>query len=62
MQPIHDRMPVIPPPDLEALWLDDEIQDAAALVSLLSPYPADAWTQMGSPPSSTPLPTTGLNC
>ncbi len=28
--------------DLEALWLDNEMQDAAALVSLLAPYPSDA--------------------
>ena len=42
LQPIHDRMPVILPKDLEALWLDNEIQDAAAIVSLLAPYPSDA--------------------
>ena len=42
IQPIHDRMPVILPRDLEALWLDNEMQDAAALVSLLAPYPSDA--------------------
>ena len=42
LQPIHDRMPVILPRDFEALWLDDETQDAAAIVSLLAPYPSDA--------------------
>ena len=42
IQPIHDRMPVILPQDLEALWLDDEMQDAATLVSLLAPYPPGA--------------------
>ena len=42
LQPIHDRMPVILPRDLEALWLDNEVQDAAALVNLLAPYPSHA--------------------
>ena len=42
VQPIHDRMPVILPREMEALWLDTDVQDAAALVSLLAPYPADA--------------------
>ena len=42
MAPIHDRMPVILPRELEGLWLDPEVQDAAALTDLLVPYPAEA--------------------
>ncbi|MYB84884.1 MAG: SOS response-associated peptidase [Chloroflexi bacterium] len=38
LRPIHDRMPVILPRDLESLWLDDEMRDTAALGSLLVPY------------------------
>ena len=41
LQPVHDRMPVILPEDLESLWLDEEMQDAAAFVSLLGPYPSE---------------------
>ncbi len=44
LQPIHDRMPVILPEDVEPLWLDGGMQDAAALVSLLVPYPSEAMT------------------
>ena len=41
VRPIHDRMPVILPEELETLWLDEEMQDAAALVSVLAPYPSE---------------------
>lgn len=44
LQPIHDRMPVILPEDVEPLWLDDGMQDGAALASLLVPYPSEAMT------------------
>ena len=44
LQPIHDRMPVILSEDVEPLWLDNGIQDGAALVSLLAPYPSEAMT------------------
>ena len=44
LQPIHDRMPVILPEDVEPLWLDGGMQDAAALASLLVPYPSEAMT------------------
>ena len=47
VQPIHDRMPVILPREMEALWLDTDVQDAAALVSLLAPYPPDAMETYG---------------
>ena len=42
LSPIHDRMPVILPRELESLWLDHGIQDPAALGDILTPYPADA--------------------
>lgn len=41
MEPIHDRMPVILPPDAYATWLDRELHDTDALQELLVPYPAD---------------------
>ncbi len=42
LRPIHDRMPVILPRDLEPLWLDHEMQDTAVLGGLLTPYRAAA--------------------
>jgi putative SOS response-associated peptidase YedK len=38
--PVHDRMPVIRPPDLEAAWLSHNV-DRPEAVSLLRPYPAE---------------------
>jgi putative SOS response-associated peptidase YedK len=37
MAPIHDRMPVIVPPERWALWLARDVQDPAALAALLQP-------------------------
>ena len=42
LSPIHDRMPVILPRELESLWLDHDIQDPTALDGILRPYPAEA--------------------
>jgi putative SOS response-associated peptidase YedK len=42
VRPVHDRMPVILPQLHWAAWLDRGAQDAAALVPLLRPFPADA--------------------
>ena len=42
LRPIHDRMPVVLPKDLEELWLDLSVEDAATLTSIVAPYPADA--------------------
>ena len=39
LRPIHDRMPVILPRELEELWLDRSIDDPGALSSVLNPYP-----------------------
>ena len=38
MRPIHERMPVILPPDQYGLWLDPRCQDAEKLATLLRPY------------------------
>lgn len=40
LEPIHNRMPVILPPDLYQTWLTVEEQKAEDLQALLSPYPA----------------------
>ena len=42
LRPIHDRMPVILPRELESLWLDHEMQEPAVLGGLLTPYPSAA--------------------
>ena len=42
LSPIHHRMPVILPRDLEDLWLDDTVNDPDALTSVLTPYDDDA--------------------
>ena len=36
---VHDRMPVILPPDAERLWLDAAVRDTDMLRALLTPYP-----------------------
>ena len=42
LRPIHERMPVILPRELEEFWLDGDITDSAALTDVLRPYPEDA--------------------
>jgi putative SOS response-associated peptidase YedK len=37
---VHDRMPVILRPDLEALWIDPAVTDPAVLVPAFEPLPA----------------------
>ena len=41
LRPIHERMPVILPRDLEEFWLDGDVTDSAALTDALAPYPED---------------------
>ena len=41
LRPIHERMPVILPRELEEFWLDGDVTDPAALTDVLSPYPDD---------------------
>lgn len=50
LEPIHDRMPVILPPDNYGPWLDPEFEDTKKLQHMLQPYPAD---EMGAYPVST---------
>ena len=60
LAPIHNRMPVILPPDAYDLWLDPAEQKPAALNALLKPYPADLMTAypvsrlVNSPSNDTP--------
>lgn len=37
MRPVHDRMPVVVPPEAWARWLDPEVQRTDELVDLLVP-------------------------
>jgi len=41
MEPLHNRMPVILPREVEQGWLDQSIVDSHFLKSLLVPYTAD---------------------
>ena len=41
LRPIHNRMPVILPKDMEQFWLDRDVQEAPALESVLNPYPSE---------------------
>jgi putative SOS response-associated peptidase YedK len=47
--PVHDRMPVILPRELERDWLDADVSKEHAL-SLLEPYPADAMLSAAASP------------
>ena len=42
LRPIHHRMPVILPRDMEGFWLDRDIYDPGVLSGVLTPYPDDA--------------------
>ena len=42
LRPIHHRMPVILPRNMEGFWLDRSNQDTTELRSVLTPYPDDA--------------------
>ena len=42
LKPIHHRMPVILPKDMEGFWLDRSIEDPSRLRSVLTPYPDHA--------------------
>jgi putative SOS response-associated peptidase YedK len=44
MASIHNRMPVILPPDAYAQWLDPEARPAESLQHLLASYSADEMT------------------
>lgn len=42
IRPLHDRMPVILPPEAYERWLDPDWRKPEGLLSLLRPYPAEA--------------------
>jgi putative SOS response-associated peptidase YedK len=42
MAPIHDRMPVLLPPEAWDLWLDPREHDVERLRAILRPFPAEA--------------------
>ena len=42
LRPIHHRMPVILPRNMEGFWLDRSNQDTTEFRSVLTPYPDDA--------------------
>jgi putative SOS response-associated peptidase YedK len=42
MRPLHDRMPVIIPPESYNAWLDPATEDPRQLAPLLTPYPSEA--------------------
>jgi putative SOS response-associated peptidase YedK len=41
IEPLHNRMPVIIPPDKQSLWLDNTGFDKSQLSSLFIPYPEE---------------------
>ena len=41
LRPIHHRMPVILPREMEEFWLDRDMQDAGALENALTAYPPE---------------------
>jgi len=42
---IHDRMPVIVPPEKYHLWLNPEVEDFEAVKDILKPYDASLMRQ-----------------
>jgi len=60
LKPIHDRMPVILPKDIEKQWLDPNIHDASAVLPLLKPYSSEGLefynvsTKVNSPKNNSP--------
>ena len=42
LRPVHERMPVILPRELESFWLDNDMRDTGALSNVLAPYPVEA--------------------
>ena len=44
LRSIHDRMPLVLPPERWDAWLDPQVQDADAVRALLAPPPAGRFT------------------
>jgi putative SOS response-associated peptidase YedK len=57
---VHDRMPVILPPDRYDIWLDPGVQDEARLMPVLQPCPSAilemyaVWPKVNSPANDSP--------
>ena len=51
LRPIHNRMPVILPSEMESFWLDHEVADPAVLSSVLIPYPSESMDAFEVAPS-----------
>jgi putative SOS response-associated peptidase YedK len=56
VEPIHNRMPAILLPELEAAWLNPELTNTETLLAMLSPYTAEAMVAI---PVSTAVNTAG---
>ena len=41
LRPVHERMPVILPREMESFWLDRDVEDPEALAQALVPYPSE---------------------
>jgi putative SOS response-associated peptidase YedK len=60
VRPVHERMPVILPPESYGAWLDPEVQDRERLLPLLRPYPTEGMvagpvsTRVNSPRNDDP--------
>ncbi|HWQ43106.1 MAG TPA: SOS response-associated peptidase [Desulfosporosinus sp.] len=42
LEPIHNRMPVILPQDVESIWLDENIKWSGEVHGMLKPFPAES--------------------
>jgi putative SOS response-associated peptidase YedK len=42
LKPLHDRMPVLIPPDCWAAWLGEAVPSTGAINAMLKPYPSEA--------------------
>jgi len=51
LAPIHDRMPVILPPEAFDPWLDPDLRDVEALARWLRPAPGEGWLSYPVDPS-----------
>ncbi|EGW41988.1 SOS response-associated peptidase [Desulfosporosinus sp. OT] len=47
IEPIHNRMPVILPPDMESVWLDECVTSSHDVKGLLTPFPAEGMIAYG---------------
>lgn len=62
MEPLHNRMPVILPRDVEETWLDQGIIDRTFLKSLLVSYPSDQMTAYEVSPFVNSVKNNGIKC